>query len=94
MIHGINGSYFSLAALNMHDDVFDHVKRFQYHQTDVGECILKIVPAPTFDKEMINQIKFAYSRKLGKQLLMRVELVQDIPLTVRGKHRMLVSLLD
>ena len=91
MIFGRNGSKFSLAAINMHGKIFDHVKRFQYHQTEPGMCILKIVPAPTFKQHMLIQIESAYRQKVGDELDFEFLLVDEIPLTIRGKLKMLVS---
>jgi phenylacetate-CoA ligase len=94
MIYGRNGSKFSVAAINMHGKIFDHVKRFQYHQTEPGTCILKIVPAPTFEQDMLVQIESAYRQKVGDELDLEIIIVEDIPLTARGKLKMLVSSLN
>jgi phenylacetate-CoA ligase len=94
MIYGRNGSKFSLASINMHGNIFDHIKRFQYHQTEPGVCTLKIVPASTFELKMLTEIKSSYRNKVGNGLDIEIQIVDDIPLTARGKLKLLVSSLN
>jgi len=94
MVIGHSGARISLAALNMHGPLFERVKRFQYHQDEPGVCVLKVMPAPDFTDQDRARIETAYREKLGNEVEMRVEPVADIPLTQRGKLRMLVSRLS
>lgn len=32
-----------MTAINMHDEIFDHVRQFQFYQDRVEECVLYIV---------------------------------------------------
>ncbi len=91
MLHGKNGEKISLAALNMHGPLFERVTRYQYCQNRAGEFIIKIVPAPDFSESDRISIEEAYRSKVQESLDCHVELVHEIPLTARGKLKMLDS---
>ena len=93
VVVGKNGSRISVSALNMHGPVFDRVFRYQYHQDQPGVCLLKVVPGEGFRIEDARAIEVAYRSKVGDELDLRVVVVNDIPLTGRGKLRMLVTTL-
>jgi phenylacetate-CoA ligase len=88
-----SGGRFSLAAINMHGPVFDKVERFQYVQERPGECELRAVVAPGFAESDLRAIEQAYAEKVAGELDVRVRIVEEIPLTERGKLCMLVSTL-
>jgi len=94
MLHGKNGEKISLAALNMHGPLFEQVTRYQYYQEKPGEFILKIVPAPDFSESDRKSIEAEYRKKVRESLVCSVELVDEIPLTARGKLKMLDSRLN
>lgn len=94
MLHGFGGVRFSLAAINMHGNLFDKVKRFQYVQHEPGHCRVDIMVAPSFSDEDKRVIENAYRQKVGESLQFAVNIVNDIPLTPRGKLKMLVSNLN
>lgn len=88
------GGKISLAALNMHGDVFAEVVRFQYQQDVPGMCTLRIVPSPGFAEGDLRRIHDAFRDKVGHELDIDIRLVEEIPLTARGKLKMLVSSLS
>jgi phenylacetate-CoA ligase len=90
MLIGKTGARISLTALNMHGPVFERVSRYQYRQREPGRCELRIVGAPGFTGDDRRAIAAAYHAKVGDELDLEVVLVDDIPLTERGKLRMLV----
>ena len=90
MLVGKTGARISLTALNMHGSVLEHVARFQYRQTEPGSCSLRVVPAPGFTDADAARIEQAYRDKLGAELDVVVELVDEIPLTERGKLKAVV----
>jgi phenylacetate-coenzyme A ligase PaaK-like adenylate-forming protein len=91
MIIGSDGNRISLASLNMHGSFFDNVARYQYYQDVPGTCVLKIVARDDFRELDRLAIQKAYQDKLGDGLEVLVRIVRDIPLTPRGKLKMLVS---
>jgi phenylacetate-CoA ligase len=91
MVVGKTGAKISIAALNMHGPLFERVVRFQYFQEITGTCILKIVVAPQFTEQDRMAIERAYKSKVGDELQINVVVVDEIPLTIRGKLKMLDS---
>ncbi len=91
MIIGRNGARISLAALNMHGALFERVVRYQYYQEKMGVCQIKVLPAPGFAEDDRLQIQQSYQQKVGNEVEINVICVDEIPLTARGKLRLLDS---
>ena len=91
MVIGRNGTRISMAALNMHGPLFEKVRRFQYYQDTVGICVLKIMAAPEFAERDRMAIEVAYKTKVGDEVQFLIKTVDNIPLTARGKLKMLDS---
>lgn len=89
MLDGTSGARISIAALNMHGDIFEHVARYQYYQDGPGRCVLRVMTTPGFSEQDEAAILDAYRAKVGDELNMFVEVVDDIPLTERGKLKLL-----
>jgi phenylacetate-CoA ligase len=89
MLDGASGARISIAALNMHGDIFEHVARYQYYQDTPGRCVLRVMATPGFTDADEAAILEAYRAKVGDELDISIELVDDIPLTERGKLRLL-----
>ena len=88
---GSSGAKISTAALNMHGDLFNSVQRFQYFQDKPGEMVIKILPKKEFLSDSQDLIESAYKKKVGDELQVKIRIVDDIPLTKRGKVKMLDS---
>ncbi|ABK19005.1 phenylacetate--CoA ligase family protein [Syntrophobacter fumaroxidans] len=88
---GKTGSRISLAALNMHGPLFDHIVRYQYYQKRAGELQLRVMVSSGFTALEKKALQEAYARKTGSELSVEVKTVEDIPLTSRGKLRRLVQ---
>jgi len=80
-----DGSQISWTAMNMHDDTFLNVRRFQFYQDTPGRAILRIVPAEPFCERDKQRITTNLNRKLDGQVRFTIQLTDDIPLTDRGK---------
>lgn len=90
-VYGCGGSRISVAALNTHGPLFERVVRYQYVQDAIGACILKVMPTPDFTEQDRLAIEKAYNRKVGEQVVFTVHVVREIPLTARGKLKLLDS---
>jgi phenylacetate-CoA ligase len=88
---GRNGSRISPAALNMHGPFFDRVRRYQYYQSVPGRMELRVVIAPGFGAEDSRALLEAFREKTGDELEVELRVVDDIPLTERGKLRRLIQ---
>ncbi len=89
MLDGRSGARMSIAALNMHGEIFAHVARYQYYQDEPGRCVLRVMTTAGFSEADEAAILEAYRAKVGDELGMCVEVVDDIPLTERGKLKLL-----
>ncbi len=91
MIVTQKGNLIPITALNMHSDVFDNVKQFQFYQDREGEVLFKIIPTSSFSERDIANIKRELTRKLAKDIKLEIQLVDEIARTQRGKYRFLIQ---
>ncbi len=86
-----DGSRFPLTNINaLHGSFFSRIVRFQFVQGEPGRAVLRFVPADPADGSGLAEIRsaFAYLEALG--LALSFEPVDSIPLTPRGKQRVVV----
>jgi phenylacetate-coenzyme A ligase PaaK-like adenylate-forming protein len=81
----LDGSLIPWSAVNMHDDTFLHVERFQFFQERRGVAVLRIIPGRMFTTTDRDRILRNLGRKLAGRIDLTVELVDALPLTERGK---------
>ena len=84
----------SIAALNMHTDIFDNVSQFQFQQNKIGHTDLLLVPDRNFKEYEIDLIQKSIQVKLGLNFKIDVRRVDKIPLSGRGKHEFIKQNLD
>lgn len=70
---------------------YPSVARFQVHQDRQRAITVRLVPGDGFEPETPRLVEHALRRFLGERATIRIEVVQDIPLTAAGKHRLTVS---
>ena len=83
------GNLISITALNTHSDIFDHTLRIQYYQDTPGQVVLKIVRRAEYTEEDSKKIYAELGEKFKDQVELRLEFVDSIPLTPRGKYKYL-----
>lgn len=88
------GRHISMTAINFHDDIFDHIKQFQFYQKKPGKVTFRFIPKETCDKKIIQDIHDRLMVKLGQDMALSMQAVGEIPLTKRGKYRFLIQELD
>jgi len=88
------GVRISLAALNMHGPIFEKVSRYQYVQHKKGFFEILLVTAPDFREKDTVLIREAYKSKLKNEFDFEIKVVDEIPLTSRGKHKFIISELN
>jgi phenylacetate-CoA ligase len=86
-IVGRQGQYFSITALNSHSLTFDTVERFQVRQERPGEAELLVVAGPGFTDRTADECAREYQERTGGEVEFRGRVVEDIPLTQRGKFK-------
>ncbi len=80
-----DGSLVPWTALNMHDDTFLHVLRFQFYQDRPGFAVLRIVPGESFSPADRQRIAARLDEKLAGKIELEIQLVPEIETTPRGK---------
>ncbi|WP_322507185.1 hypothetical protein [Anaerolinea sp.] len=83
------GRIVSFTALNVHNDLFDHVWQFQFYQDTPGKVTLKLLPRSEFSENDLNRIQQEMSSKLGEDFSLETICVEQIPLTPRGKFKVI-----
>jgi phenylacetate-CoA ligase len=80
-----DGSLVPWSALNMHDDTFLRVTRFQFAQETPGRSVLRVVPGPGFTAADRERVLRNLKRKLDGRVELTIEITQSLPVTARGK---------
>lgn len=90
LIVGAEGQLISATAVNVHDDTFDRVNRYQFHQHVRGAITLRLVPEADFGPADEARIRERMQRRLGGLELV-IERVASIAATGPGKWKYLVQ---
>ena len=80
-----DGSLIPWSALNMHDDTFLRVVRFQFVQDTPGRSLLRVVPGEGFTAADRERVLRNLKRKLDGRVELTIEMVKSLPLSARGK---------
>jgi phenylacetate-CoA ligase len=75
----------------IHGELFDSVKQLQYYQDEPGKVSLRIVAKPTDGAPDVDPLVAELRRYLGDEFELRVEFVEEIPRTARGKQPIVVQ---
>jgi len=85
------GRYISMTAINFHDDIFDHIRQFQFHQGEKGKLTFRYIPGESCNGKIIEDMKKRLLVKLGNDVELKIQPVKEISVTSRGKHRFLIQ---
>lgn len=85
------GRLISMTAINMHSDVFDNVRQFQFYQEKKGEVIFNIVRNEAYTDRDTEYIRRELQKKLGVDVDLIIRFVDHIPRTQSGKYRFLIQ---
>ena len=80
-----------MTAMNMHDDIFDQIKQFQFYQNEKGIIIFRFIPKEKYNNNITEDMKARLKVKLGSDIELIMEPVEKILPTFRGKHRFLIQ---
>ncbi len=80
-----DGTAISWTAVNLHDDTFDHVLRFQFRQERAGHAVLRLVRGQGFSERDLARIRQRVAERLQGRLTLDVELADQIALSKSGK---------
>lgn len=88
------GRKICIAAINMHSNIFNNVRKFQFHQKKYGEVTLKYIAKESFSNKDEKNIYSELMQKMGNDVRLTLEGVDQIPLTKRGKQAFLIQELN
>ncbi|WFN35014.1 phenylacetate--CoA ligase family protein [Methanogenium sp. S4BF] len=94
MIVSKNGAQISMTALNMHSDAFQNVRLFQFYQEKKGEVVLHIIRKDTYTDNDSQNILQALHQKMGEDVQVQLQFVDEIPRTKSGKYKFLIQKLS
>jgi phenylacetate-CoA ligase len=80
-----DGGLLSWTSLNVHDDSYRHILRFQFSQDTPGRARLLVVPGPGFTDQDRARFLRTFEAKLDGRVSLELNLVHSIPVTARGK---------
>jgi phenylacetate-CoA ligase len=84
---GRSGAPFSIAALNLHTDVFRTIRQFQFYQDAPGVAVLRVVPAHDYGDTAERELLAQFRHKIGHDIDLSVERVSAVAQSQRGKFR-------
>jgi phenylacetate-CoA ligase len=85
------GNLIPMTGINMHSDVFDNVKQFQFVQEKKGRLIMNIIKKSSYTDKDTEYILSELYKKMGDGVDIEIVFVDEIPLTERGKYRFLIQ---
>jgi phenylacetate-CoA ligase len=94
MLIGKFDNLISVTALNVHNDVFDRVHQIQFYQRERGRVELRIKPKPSYAERDTRRILRAMNEKIGDTMEISLSFMDEIPLSPRGKFRLIIQELD
>ena len=78
-----------MTAINMHDDIFDLIRQFQFVQETAGEVVFQYVPRRDLAEHEVAAMKARLMVKLGDDMRLKIAAVNEIPRAPSGKYRFL-----
>ena len=96
MLVGKFGNLISLTAsyYALHTDVFDHVRRVQFYQKEKGKLELRVMRRPDYTERDSRRILDALEEKIGDTMEITLSFPEEIPLSPRGKFRLVIQELE
>ena len=91
MLYTEKGNGISMTAINVHSDIFDHVKAYQFYQDTLGKCDLCIVKGASYKLEDEKAILEEMSKRLGTELQIHIKYVDEIKKEKNGKFKYIVQ---
>jgi phenylacetate-CoA ligase len=79
------GRRISMTAINMHDDIFDALRQFQFYQEELGRVVFRYVSKQPLSDRHRRTIHDRLMVKLGGDVDLSLAAVDEIPRTRAGK---------
>jgi len=89
MIITATGRWISMTAINMHSNVFDDIRQFQFHQREPGKVTFRFIPKAGYAPHAEQGIREALEAKLGRDMELTISRVDTLSRAKNGKFRFL-----
>jgi phenylacetate-CoA ligase len=90
---GRSGILISVSGvLQISDEMFD-IREFQFYQDTIGVAVLRVVPQPGHAPDLASYVDLI-NRKAAGELDIKIEVVERIATTMRGKRKFIDQRLD
>jgi phenylacetate-CoA ligase len=86
-----DGRLMPRAGLDQIHEFVENVERCQLVQEKIGELTVRVLPRPGFNEADAQELSRQLWKRLGTDFKIGVETVKELPLTVSGKERFIVS---
>ena len=71
---------------------YNKLKKYQIEQLSIDKLLLRIVPLPTYDRSVDEELVLKhFGEVLANQFEIKIEYVDDIPMTESGKYQVAIS---
>ena len=94
MLVGRLNNLISVTALNVHTDVFDRAQQIQFYQRERGKLELRIKRKSDYTDRDSRRILDALEEKIGDTMEITLSFPDEIPLSPRGKFRLVIQELE
>ncbi|HJQ70098.1 MAG TPA: phenylacetate--CoA ligase family protein [Blastocatellia bacterium] len=94
MLVGKLNNLISVTALNIHTDVFDRAQQIQFYQRERGKLELRIKRKSDYTERDSRRILAALEEKIGDTMDVTLSFPEEIPLSPRGKFRLVIQELE
>ncbi len=94
MLVGKLNNLISTAALNFHTDVFDRAQQIQFYQRERGKLELRIKRKSDYTDRDSRRILDELEEKIGDTMEITLSFPDEIPLSPRGKFRLVIQELE
>src|SRR6185437_14869704 len=90
---GRSGTLISLSGVLQISEEMSDIREFQFYQDKVGEAVLRVTPQPGLAPDLTSYIDLI-NRKAAGELDVKIEVVEQIATTMRGKRKFINQRLD
>ncbi len=91
VIYRADNTTTSLAALNLHSEVYTHIDHIQYLQEDKGKLTVLIIKNSNYTKETENKLIAHFKYGMGKGSIIEIQYIEKLIHQPNGKFLPLIS---
>jgi phenylacetate-CoA ligase len=85
-----SGNLLIVHLFTIYFEYFDSILQFQIEQIQSHEFVFRLVVKDSFNSDIKNQIFTYWQNFLGKNVILRIEIHENIPVLYSGKRRFLI----